>query len=163
MNTDLSRGAHRHLKSASGFQFTFVWVFWLYVCVSRSVVSDSFATPWTVAHQTLLSGILQARILEVLISFSLGPSQPRIKPRSFTVHADFFYHLNPQGSHSVVQNQENANWQGQSVICYWYSLPSICLKGQCMPTISFISDTFIRSSIILRNGRRNWTLRSALI
>ena len=54
MNTDLSSGAHRHLKSASGFQFTFVWMFWLYVCVSRSVVSDSFATPWTVAHQTLL-------------------------------------------------------------------------------------------------------------
>ena len=36
----------------------------LYV-LSHSVVSDTFATPWTVAHQAPLSmGILQARILK---------------------------------------------------------------------------------------------------
>ena len=36
------------------------------ICVSRSVVFDSFATPWIVDHQAL-----QARILEwVAISFS---------------------------------------------------------------------------------------------
>ena len=38
-----------------------------------------FATPWTVAHQALLSmGILQARTLEwVAMPFSRGSSQPR--------------------------------------------------------------------------------------
>ena len=43
----------------------------------RSVMSDS-VTPWTVAHQTLLStGILQARILEwVAMPSSRGSSQP---------------------------------------------------------------------------------------
>ena len=46
--------------------------------LGHSVVSDS-TTPWTVAHQALLSmGILQTRILEwVAISFSRGSSQPR--------------------------------------------------------------------------------------
>ena len=44
-----------------------------------SAVSDSFAAPWTAAHQTpLSSGISQARILEgVAISYSRGSSQPR--------------------------------------------------------------------------------------
>ena len=37
-----------------------------------------FATPWTVACQAPIHGILQARILEwVVISFSRGSSQPR--------------------------------------------------------------------------------------
>ena len=46
--------------------------------LSRFVVSDSFATPWTVARQASVHGISQARILEwVVISFSRGSSQPR--------------------------------------------------------------------------------------
>ena len=42
-------------------------------------MSDSFATPWTVAPQApLVHGISQARILEwVAVSFSRGSSQPR--------------------------------------------------------------------------------------
>ena len=49
------------------------------VVFSRSAVSDSFASPWTVAHQAPLSmGILQARILEwVAIPLSRGSSWPR--------------------------------------------------------------------------------------
>ena len=36
-------------------------------------MSNIFVTPWTVAHQTPLSKVLQARILElVVISFSSG-------------------------------------------------------------------------------------------
>ena len=43
-----------------------------------SVMSDSFVTPWTIAHQTPVHGISQARILEwVAISFSRASSQPR--------------------------------------------------------------------------------------
>ena len=46
--------------------------------LSRSVVSDS-ETPWSVAHQAPLSmGILQAGILEwVVTSFSRGSFPPR--------------------------------------------------------------------------------------
>ena len=52
---------------------------WVCACSVASVVSNSFATPWTVAHQAPLSvWILQARILErVAISFSRESSQPR--------------------------------------------------------------------------------------
>ena len=51
----------------------------LLLLFSCSVVSNSFATPWTVACQAPLSiGISQARILEwVAISFSRGSSWPR--------------------------------------------------------------------------------------
>ena len=47
------------------------------------VVSDSFATPWTVARQAPLSmGILQARLLEwVAMPSSRGSSQPRDQTR----------------------------------------------------------------------------------
>ena len=46
--------------------------------LSCSIVSNSFVTPWTVAHQAPLSmGILQATILEwVAMPFSRGSSQP---------------------------------------------------------------------------------------
>ena len=103
MNPNLSSGAHGHLKSASGFQFTFVWMFWLYVCVSRSVVSDSFATPMDCSSpDSSVHGILQARILEVLISFSREPSQPRIKPSpnpglSHCMQIFFFLPFEPPG------------------------------------------------------------------
>ena len=47
--------------------------------LTSSVVSNSFATPWTVVHQAPLPmGILQARILAgVAMSPSRGSSQPR--------------------------------------------------------------------------------------
>ena len=47
------------------------------------------ATPWTVAHQVPLHGILQARILEwVAISFSKGYSSPRDQTASPVLQAD---------------------------------------------------------------------------
>ena len=51
-----------------------------------SVVSDSFVTPGTVAHQaSLFMGILQARILEWVAMFSSrGSSQPKAQtPMSY--------------------------------------------------------------------------------
>ena len=58
------------------------------VCVSRSVVSDS-ATPWTVASQALLHGILEARMLEWVALISPGdlPDQG-IEPESPALQAD---------------------------------------------------------------------------
>ena len=52
---------------------------WKLLCVSHSVVSRHFATPWTVALQVPLSpGILQARILQcIVMPSSRGSSQPR--------------------------------------------------------------------------------------
>ena len=41
-------------------------------------MSNYFATPWTVAHQASLWGILQARTLKwVAIPFFMGSYQPR--------------------------------------------------------------------------------------
>ena len=58
----------------------------------RQVVSDSFATWWTEAHQAPLSmGILQARILEwVAISYSRGSSQPRDQTYVSCLSSRFF-------------------------------------------------------------------------
>ena len=54
----------------------FIWTF-SYEGKSLSRV-QFFATPWTVAHQESVHGILQARVLEwVAISFSRGSSWPR--------------------------------------------------------------------------------------
>ena len=51
----------------------------------------SFVTPWTEVHQAPLCGISQARILGwVSMSYSRGPSQPRIKPM-FPVLAGRFF------------------------------------------------------------------------
>ena len=60
--------------------------------VSRSVISQLFATPWVVACQAPLSmGILQARILEwVVISFSKGLSQTRDQTQVSHVAVRFF-------------------------------------------------------------------------
>ena len=44
---------------------------------SRSVMSSSFATPWTVAHQVPLSMALHRQVEQVAIPFSRGSSQPR--------------------------------------------------------------------------------------
>ena len=62
-------------------------------CFSRSVVPDSFATPWTIAHQApFFHGISQAKIMElVAILFSRGSwdhSDPRIQPTSPALQAD---------------------------------------------------------------------------
>ena len=47
-------------------------------CSVTSVMSDSSVTPWTVALQVPLHGILQARILEwVAMPSSRGSSQPK--------------------------------------------------------------------------------------
>ena len=57
---------------------------------SRSVVSDSFATLWTVAYQASLSmGFSRQRVPEqVAISFSADLSDPGIEPRSPALQAD---------------------------------------------------------------------------
>ena len=63
------------------------------VCVlSRSVMSDSFVTLWTVARQAPLSmGILQERILEwAAFPFSWGSSQPRDWPQVSHIAGRFF-------------------------------------------------------------------------
>ena len=59
--------------------------------LSHSVVSD-FETPWTLAHQALLSmGILQARILEwVAIPSSGESSRPRGQTQVFCIVGRFF-------------------------------------------------------------------------
>ena len=67
------------IYSLSNFQEYNTILSLLLLLFSRSVLSDSFSTSWTVALQAPLSmGLLQARILEwVAISFSRGSSQPR--------------------------------------------------------------------------------------
>ena len=65
------------------------------VCVSFScsVVSNSFATPWTVACQTPVHGISLATILEwVAISFSRGSSQPRYQTPVSCIGRWILYH-----------------------------------------------------------------------
>ena len=59
-----------------------------------------FATPWTAAHQALLSmGILQARTLEwVAMPFSRGSSQPRDRTQVYLHYRWILYYLNDQGS-----------------------------------------------------------------
>ena len=82
----------------------------LCVCVclfSCSIVSDSFVTPWTVAHQTPMSmGILQARILEwVAMPSSRESSQP-VDQTQVSCIAGILYQLSHQGSpHPVLKNK----------------------------------------------------------
>ena len=58
--------------------------------LSRSGTSNSFETPWSVAHQAPLSmGILQARILSRLPRLPSGDlPNPGIEPRSPTLQTD---------------------------------------------------------------------------
>ena len=60
--------------------------------VGRSIISDSFETPWTVAHQAPLSmEFSQARILEwVAISFSRGSSYFRDRTQVAGIADRFF-------------------------------------------------------------------------
>ena len=62
------------------------------VVFSHSVVSDSFATPWTVARQAPLSmGFLRQEDWSALPFSSLGDlPDPGIEPRSSTSQADFY-------------------------------------------------------------------------
>ena len=62
-------------------------------------MSDSFATPWTVAHQAPLSmGILQARTLEwVAMLSSRGSSQPRDHTGVYLHGKQILYQLSYQG------------------------------------------------------------------
>ena len=54
-------------------------------------MSDSFVTPWTVAHQVPLSNIFQARILEwAAIPYFRGSSQPRDQTRISCIAGGFF-------------------------------------------------------------------------
>ena len=63
------------------FNYIFCVIYLLFL-LSQYVISYSFATLQTVAHQAPLSGISQARILQwVAISFSRGSSQPRNQTR----------------------------------------------------------------------------------
>ena len=68
--------------------------------LSRSIMSDSFETLWTVAHQVpLCLGILQVRILEwVAKASSRGSAQPKIEPRSPMLQVDSLP-AEPQGKH----------------------------------------------------------------
>ena len=60
--------------------------------VTCSVTSDSFVTPWTIAHQApLILGILQAKILEwVVMPSSRGSSQPRSQTQVSHIADGFF-------------------------------------------------------------------------
>ena len=64
----------------------------VYAVLSRSVLSNSCVTPWTVAHQAPLSmGILQAIILEwVAMPSSRGSSQPRHQTQVSCIAGRFF-------------------------------------------------------------------------
>ena len=87
----------------------------VFVCVSCSVVSDS-ATPWAVARQASVHGILQARILEwMCVSHSVIPNP--LRPRTATIQAPLSMGFSRQehwsgllfpstagvGSHSLLQ------------------------------------------------------------
>ena len=61
-----------------------------YAVLSHSVMSDS-VTPWTIAHQAPLSGILQTRILQwVAKPSSRGSSQPRDRTQVSPIAGGFF-------------------------------------------------------------------------
>ena len=55
----------------------------------RQVMSNSFATPWTVACQARVHGLFQSRILEwIVVSFSRGSSHPGIEPVTTALQSD---------------------------------------------------------------------------
>ena len=64
----------------------------IFCVLSRSVVSNSFATAWTLPHQAPLSvGILQAKILEwVAMHPSRGSSQVRDWTQVSRIASGFF-------------------------------------------------------------------------
>ena len=82
----------------------------LLLVFNRSVLSDSFVTPYTVAHQAVSSvhGILQTKVLEwVAVSFSQGSSDPGVESTSCEFAGGFFT-PEPQGKlHGGLHLQAN--------------------------------------------------------
>ena len=77
----------------------------------HSVMSDSFATPWTVTHQALLTmGFPRQEYWSGLPCPSLGDlPYPGTEPRFPALQADF-YHLSSQGSSSCIK----LLWEGMN-------------------------------------------------
>ena len=94
------------------------------VVLSRSVMSNSFATTWTVAHQAPLPmGILQARILEwVAIPSSKGSSWPRDQTSISCIAGRFSTTRSPRKPREYYSKWNNSNRERQiyctlSLIC----------------------------------------------
>ena len=133
------------------------------VSVCHSVVSDSFVTPWTVAHQAPLSmGILQVRILEwIAIPFSRGSSQPRDQTQVSCIAGGFFTIWATREASVMLINPFLPQWSKlcfnfliysivhihAHLLCY-LSLPSICPK---LPLSGAISNP-----LILKSHRLNY-------
>ena len=133
-----------------------LYVSFIYAVLSRSAVSDSFATPSTLAYQAPLSmGILQARLLEWMATPSFrASSRPRDGTQVFRIAGKFFsLHSEPPGkpqntgvgSLSLLQgfflSQE---WNQGLLPCRW--IPSQ-LSHQGSPLWSYIC-LFVHLSII---------------
>ena len=90
------------------------WVTYLLLCAESLSHVRLFVTPWTVAHQALLSmGILQARILEwVAMPSSRGSSDPRIEPRSPQLQADSLPSEPPGKPYLLLLLQKNLEGSG---------------------------------------------------
>ena len=90
------------------------WVTYLLLCAESLSHVRLFVTPWTVAHQALLSmGILQARILEwVAMPSSRGSSDPRIEPRSPELQADSLPSEPPGKPYLLLLLQKNLEGSG---------------------------------------------------
>ena len=95
--------------------------------LSRSIMFNSFETPWTVAHQAPLSmGILQTRILEWVPSPPPGDLlNPEIEPRQsagrlFTVWAPGKSKNTGVGSQSLLQGISLTQKLNQGLLhCRW--------------------------------------------
>ena len=77
--------------------------FWLCVCVcvcvSHSVMSNSFATPWTVAYQASLAhGFSRQEYWSGLPFPSRGSSRRRDRTQVSSIGRQTLYHLHHQGS-----------------------------------------------------------------
>ena len=96
--------------------------------LSRSVVSNSFVTPWTVAHQTPLPmEFTKARILEwVAIPFSSGSPPNRDWTQMFCIAGGFFTkHVNKWTCTTWV-------WYCFNVITHTVIISIINIKSRCM-------------------------------
>ena len=90
------------------------WVTYLLLCAESLSHVRLFATPWTVAHQALLSmGILQARKVEwVAMPSSRGSSDPRIEPKSPELQADSLPSEPPGKPYLLLLLQKNLEGSG---------------------------------------------------
>ena len=88
-------------------------------------MSDSFASPWTVAHLAPLHGIIQARILEwVTISFSRESSRPRYWTHTSTTLAGRFFTTEPPGKPKGEEVKTCPGW----VFSFIFSLSEVIHK-----------------------------------